>query len=75
MLWNGSREKFGREGLVDVAVGLLDARSGARAEELLSWWSDRVSFEEDAVHRGLVGGLKRGLKEWAEKRRGRLGEV
>lgn len=67
VFWDGGREK-GRDGLVDVAVGLLDAPSGARAEELLSWWKDRVSFEEDAVNKSLARALGEGLREW-EKRR------
>lgn len=63
VFWDGGKEK-GREGLIDVAVGLLDARSGARAEELLSWWTDRVSFEEDAVNQELARALGQGLLEW-----------
>ena len=59
-----------REGLVDVAVGLLDAPSGARAEELLAWWSGRVSFEEFALNRSLIGGLEDGLKSWAGRNEG-----
>lgn len=59
-----------RNGLVDVAVGLLDAPSGARAEEILAWWSGRVSFEEFALHRGLIRGLHQGLKSWAGKNEG-----
>tara|TARA_R110002003_G_scaffold534_5_gene20220 strand:- start:11956 stop:12882 length:927 start_codon:yes stop_codon:yes gene_type:complete len=70
VFWAGDEERFGRRGLVDVAVGLLDAGSGARAEEVLAWWTGRVSFAEDAVHRGLVAGLERGLEEWAEKVKG-----
>ncbi|KAF2871342.1 Mss4-like protein [Massariosphaeria phaeospora] len=61
----------GRESLIDVAVGLLDAESGARAEELLAWWPGRVSFEEFALNRGLVKGLEDGLKGWAERNEGR----
>lgn len=63
VLWAGGLEK-GREGLVDVAVGLLDAEGGARAEELLSWWTERVSFEEFAVNKSLVKALGKGLKSW-----------
>jgi hypothetical protein len=59
-----------REGLVDVAVGLLDAPSGARAEELLAWWPGRVSFEEFALNRSLVRGLEDGLKGWAGRNKG-----
>ena len=59
-----------REGLVDVAVGLLDAPSGARAEELLAWWPGRVSFEEFALNRSLIRGLEEGLKSWAARNEG-----
>lgn len=61
MFWDGRREK-GREGLIDVAVGLLEAKSGARVGELLSWWTERVSFEEDVVNRELAQALGEGLK-------------
>ncbi|KAF2729255.1 DUF636 domain protein [Polyplosphaeria fusca] len=60
----------GRDSLVDVAVGLLDAPSGARAEEILSWWTERVSFCEDALNKGLIKGLETGLKQWAATNEG-----
>jgi len=63
VFWDGDE----RPSIVDVAVGLLDARSGARAEEVLAWWPDRVSFEEDALNTGLIMGLRDGLKNWAGK--------
>ncbi|KAH6638983.1 hypothetical protein C7974DRAFT_387654 [Boeremia exigua] len=63
VFWNGGVEK-GRNGLVDVAAGLLDANSGARAEELLSWWTGRVSFEEFAVNKSLARALGEGLRDW-----------
>jgi hypothetical protein len=63
-----------RPGIIDVSVGLLMAEEGARAESWLSWWSERVSFEEDAevgrkgfparMARSLVTALEKGLKEW-----------
>lgn len=62
-----------RPGIIDVSVGLLMAEEGARAENWLSWWTDRVSYEEDAevgregyparMVRGLVTTLEKGLKE------------
>jgi hypothetical protein len=61
IFWDGDE----RPSIVDVAVGLLDAGDGARAERLLSWWPDRVSFEEDALNMGLIKGLRDGLKDWA----------
>ncbi|KAF2703068.1 hypothetical protein K504DRAFT_474304 [Pleomassaria siparia CBS 279.74] len=66
IFWDGDW----RQGLIDVAVGLLDAPSGARAEELLAWWSGRVSFEEFAQNRHLVRGLEDGLKDWATRNNG-----
>lgn len=63
--WGG-----GEKSLIDVAVGLLDAESGARAEEWLAWWVGRVSFMEMAMNKGLVGGLGKGLCDWAGRNRG-----
>jgi hypothetical protein len=71
VFWDGGSEK-GRDGLIDVAAGLLDAESGARAEELLEWGTERVSFEEFAVNRHLVAALGEGLKDW-KLRTGNLG--
>ncbi|KAK2782400.1 hypothetical protein FQN52_000940 [Onygenales sp. PD_12] len=47
-----------RPGVVDVSVGLLRAESGVRADKWLDWVLDRVSFEEEAVDKGLIGCLK-----------------
>jgi len=49
--------------LVDVAVGVLDAREGARAEGWLEWWTGRLSFREDALGRarGLTEGVEEGM--------------
>jgi hypothetical protein len=57
-----------RPTLVDVAVGALDAESGARAEEWLEWATERVSFREEAHHLDLIEGLESGLKRWKERR-------
>jgi hypothetical protein len=68
VLWTGSE----RPTLTDVSVGLLDAPSGARAEEWLQWdLADRVSFREDAHNVHLVDELERGLVDWygAKERR------
>ncbi|KAK7189794.1 duf636 domain protein [Paraphaeosphaeria sporulosa] len=59
-----------RPSIVDVAVGLLDAGSGARAEEVLAWWAGRVSFREYALNMKLIEGLENGLQEWGERYRG-----
>ncbi|KAL7621188.1 hypothetical protein AAE478_008505 [Parahypoxylon ruwenzoriense] len=68
-----------RPDIVDVSVGLLDAREGARAESWLDWWTERVSFAEDAGNgrvgsvarwaEGLVENLEGGLRRWGEERR------
>ena len=65
LFWDGEE----RPQLVDVAVGVLDAESGARAEEWLVWWTGRVSYAEEALNRVLVESLERGLKEWAKRER------
>lgn len=53
-----------RPDLLDVSVGLLDAREGARAESWLEWWTDRVSFEEAAQNKDLISRLGAGLMRW-----------
>jgi len=62
VFWDGDE----RPQLLDVAVGVLDAPSGARAEEWLVWWTGRVSYAEEAHNKVLVKSLERGLREWAE---------
>ena len=52
--------------LFEVAVGLLRASRGPRAEELLEWETGRVSFEEEALNKLLVDGLRNGLRSWGE---------
>lgn len=54
-----------RPDLIDVSVGLLHAESGARAESWLEWWTERVSFEENAQNKALISRLGMGLKNWA----------
>ena len=54
-----------RPHLIDVSVGLLDAKSGARAEELLEWATERVSFQEDAQNKDLIARLGAGIRAWA----------
>jgi hypothetical protein len=57
-----------RPDLIDVSVGLLDPKEGARVEGWLDWWTGRVSFEEMAVSRSLIRSLEEGLKKWGEDR-------
>ncbi|KAF2250161.1 hypothetical protein BU26DRAFT_518599 [Trematosphaeria pertusa] len=59
-----------RPQMVDVGVGLLDAGSGARAEEWLEWRTHKVVYEEDCGWKGVLEGLKSGLRAWAEERDG-----
>ena len=49
---------------VDIGVGLLDAKSGARAEEWLDWKGDDECLEygEDALDQGLVVAFQRGMQ-------------
>ncbi len=56
-----------RPDLIDVSVGLLDAEEGTRAGSWLQWWTDRISFEEDAPNKSLIASLKSGLKDWGEQ--------
>jgi len=60
-LWT---KKGSRAELLDVSVGLLDAESGARAEEWLEWVTTRVSFAEEAGNKELVEIVEKGLKSW-----------
>ena len=60
---------------MDVSVGLLNADEGATAETWLDWWTERVSFAEDAGNgrtgemasnaRCLIDNLETGLRGWA----------
>lgn len=56
-----------RPDIVDVSVGLLDSDRGARAEDWLEWWTERVSFEELARNRKYIALLSQGLREWAKR--------
>ncbi|MCJ1392190.1 hypothetical protein MMC18_005057 [Xylographa bjoerkii] len=56
-----------RPDLVDVSVGLLEARSGARAEEWLEWCTGRVSFQELAQNKALIEKLAVGLNDWGSR--------
>lgn len=55
-----------RPDIVDVSVGLLDSERGARAEDWLEWWTERVSFEELAQNTKYIALLSQGLREWAK---------
>jgi hypothetical protein len=62
IFWDGDE----RPSLLDVAVGLFDAESGARAEEWLEWVTDRVSFRENAHSEQYVVSLEDGLRGWKQ---------
>ena len=61
-----------RPRLIDVAVGLLAAPEGARAENWLRWRTQRVSYREDAMPRAKswTEGVERGLKEYGRRFQG-----
>lgn len=58
-----------RTDLVDVAVGLMDAPEGARAESWLEWRTTRLSFREDALPRakGLTLAVESGLEQYGKR--------
>ena len=70
-----------RPNLIDVSAGLLSSSSfsaanptgeGARVEDWLYWWSERVSFCEEAVNKQFVEAVRGGLETWGRGRaRGR----
>lgn len=61
-----------RPQMVDIAVGLLDGGEGGgvRLEDWLEWRTGKCAYEEDAVWRGVLAGLKEGLEKWGEGRGG-----
>ncbi|KAF7546467.1 hypothetical protein G7Z17_g8413 [Cylindrodendrum hubeiense] len=66
-----------RPDLIDVSVGLLRAKEGARAESWIDWWKGRVSFAEDTENgrlgsearraRALIDSLEEGLRQWSKR--------
>ncbi|KAF7514097.1 hypothetical protein GJ744_004422 [Endocarpon pusillum] len=59
--WRDSRPE-----VIDVAVGLLEAPSGARAEDWLDWRL-KISHEEDATHARLLKAFKEGFEDWGKR--------
>ena len=55
-----------RPHVLDVAVGLLSAPEGARAESWLEWRTARLEYREDALPRAesLTLALEQGLKAY-----------
>ena len=64
-----------RPGVVDVAVGLLDAPEGARAGSWLEWATERVSHRKDADPRasGFIETVERHLRLWGKNVQGEEG--
>lgn len=60
--------KEGRSEVVDVAVGVLGAESGAMALDWLKWDTSELGYTEDGVKRDLMAeDVHNGMKEWAKK--------
>lgn len=55
-----------RPGYVDIAVGLLEADSGVRAEEWLEWRTHRLAYEEDCKWSKFQNSMKQGLRNYGE---------
>jgi len=68
VFWDGEE----RPQLLDIAVGLLDAPEGARAESWLEWRTARLSYREDALSRAksLTLGVEEGLKAYGRQYQG-----
>jgi hypothetical protein len=54
-----------RPKMIDVAVGILDAESGARAEDWLEWRTAKLSGQDSALNQSLAEALKDGARRWA----------
>jgi hypothetical protein len=53
-----------RPNVVDVAVGILDAESGARAEDWLEWRAGKLSWHALALNKTLADAVRDGAREW-----------
>ncbi|XMA14036.1 hypothetical protein WAI453_006827 [Rhynchosporium graminicola] len=56
-----------RPDLIDVSVRLLDPKEGGRVESWLHWRTNKVSYGELAVIKGLIASLADGLKRWSNE--------
>ncbi|KAI5239098.1 hypothetical protein E4T42_08780 [Aureobasidium subglaciale] len=65
VFWNGDE----RPGLVDVAVGLLDAEEGSLAQDWLEWATNRVSYKCDGLDRAetLMTHVEVELHKWGQQ--------
>ncbi|KAK4226387.1 hypothetical protein QBC38DRAFT_230047 [Podospora fimiseda] len=61
-----------RPDIADVAVGLLDAKDGARAESIISWeFGGKIGWREDmgmSWRENLLYMVEKEVEEWREKR-------
>ena len=60
VFWHNDERPY----LIDVSAGLLIAQIGVRAENLLEWGTERVSFQEEAQNKALIATLNEGLRKW-----------
>jgi hypothetical protein len=65
VFWHDIKE---RPHMIDVAVGVLDSETGARAEDWLEWRKKSPSYAEDAVNKKLARELSEGYMKWVSKR-------
>ncbi|GFF40889.1 hypothetical protein IFM58399_06076 [Aspergillus lentulus] len=67
----------GREEIVDVAIGLLRAPEGVKAENWLTWRTKRMAFPEDGMRYDpvLTESLRRGFEEWGKRKHGDLLDI
>ena len=56
-----------RPEVIDVAVGIVDANSGARAEDWLAWSWDKPDYGEYAANRKMHKEILQGYRRWNEK--------
>lgn len=58
-----------RHGIVNVAVGLLDATEGSLTQSWLGWRTDGLDFKEDSVGRAanLVNHVEGALQKWGQE--------
>ena len=53
---------------IDVSIGIMEASSGARAEEFLRWRTKYMSHEDLTQNEPLIKDLRAGLEKWGETR-------
>jgi hypothetical protein len=53
-----------RPKMIDVAIGILDAESGARAEDWLEWRTGKLSWHDLALNKTLADAVRDGARVW-----------